>query len=155
MLQLLQENQGKLNAQQEAVLQQLLNKHRCVQYQQQQLRLQQQQRAQQGTAAGMPSQQLAANGGQMTPQAGTAAQTGFVMDNGSNCPATGHAQTAGMPGKSANVPNTQMNYMTNSPGLNHQISSTTNQSSDSGELSYILHMLQVQKSPRVKRLSDP
>ncbi|XP_051162828.1 histone demethylase UTY isoform X3 [Leptopilina boulardi] len=127
MLQCLQQNQGSLSPQQQALLAQLQHQYRAMQQHQQQTRLQQQQQQQQQQATprglrpgqpGYPASFTHSQPGQpgviknyglpQQPQGGTVAlQTGFSDSTVGYSPAaTGNTQQpAGMPYKSASDPN--------------------------------------------------
>lgn len=101
MLQYLQQNQNNLTPPQKQMLQHLTQQYRLMQQHQQQLRLQQ--CVQQSVVQTGYQPQTGAR----APQSGTIAQPGGFADNSNNyAAATGNTQpAAGMPFKSANVPN--------------------------------------------------
>ncbi|XP_037903545.1 histone demethylase UTY isoform X2 [Hermetia illucens] len=101
MLQYLQQNQNNLTPPQKQMLQHLTQQYRLMQQHQQQLRLQQ--CVQQSVVQTGYQPQTGAR----APQSGTIAQPGGFVDNSNNyAAATGNTQpAAGMPFKSANVPN--------------------------------------------------
>ncbi|XP_076753493.1 utx histone demethylase isoform X1 [Xylocopa sonorina] len=127
MLQFLQHNHGNLSPQQQGLLVQLQQQHRCMQ--QHQIRLQQQQAAQRGLRPGQPGYPAGYNHAQLgqpgviknygipqqpLQQGGTVAlQTGFSDSNvGYNTAATGNSQTPGMPYKSASDPSYPQRQLT-------------------------------------------
>ena len=75
MMQCLQQNQGSLSQQQQAILAQLTHQYRLMQQHQQQLRIQQQQAAQRGLRPGQPGYPMGYI--QQTAQTGVAKNYGM------------------------------------------------------------------------------